>query len=61
MQETEPTLALMRQCGHFLHHMGPGSDPARLMSVLTAGERATLQALLKKCLNAWQTDGPRHP
>ena len=61
MQEMDPALALLRQCGHFLHHMGPGSDPARLMSVLTAEERATLQSLLQKCLDSWQADAPRHP
>ena len=61
MQEMDPALALLRQCGHFLHHMGPGSDPSQLMSALTTEERATLQALLKKCLDSWQADAPRHP
>ena len=61
MQEMDPALALIRQCGHFLHHMDPGSDPARLMSALTAEERATLQSLLQKCLDSWQADAPRHP
>lgn len=61
MGEMDPALALLRQCGHFLHHMGPGSDPARLMSALTDEERATLRALLEKCLTSWQADAPRHP
>ncbi|MGN1019345.1 MAG: hypothetical protein ACI4O7_03145 [Aristaeellaceae bacterium] len=61
MQETEPAMALLRQCGHFLHHMGPGSDSAAMMSVLSDEERATLQALLKKCLDSWEANAPRHP
>ena len=58
MQEMDPALALLRQCGHFLHHMGPGSDPARLMSVLTAEEAPPCSPC---CRSAWTAGRPTRP
>lgn len=54
-QEEENAIMLLRKCGHFLHHsVGHGGDADALLSAFTPEERATLEALLKKCLAAWQ-------
>ena len=58
-------ISLLRRCGHFLHHsMGPESDAALLTEALSAEERATLEGLLEKCLNHWESlpmpRGERH-
>ena len=51
----ERMIALLRKCGHFLHHsMGPGADAAPLTEALSAEERATLENLLEKCLKHWE-------
>ena len=51
----EKALALLRKCGHFLHHSGDtAGNPAQLLSVLTEEERTRLETLLEKCLNSWQ-------
>lgn len=51
----ERIIALLRRCGHFLHHnMGPGADAAPLTEALSAEERATLEGLLEKCLKHWE-------
>lgn len=52
----EDLITLLRRCGHFLHHsLAQDADTAPLLAVLTAEEQAELTALLKKCLNNWQT------
>ena len=61
----ERMISLLRRCGHFLHHsMGPGADAAPLTEALSAEERATLEGLLEKCLNHWESlsmpRGERH-
>ena len=49
-------LTLLRRCGHFLHHsVDRDAGTAGLLAVLTPEEQARLTALLKKCLNNWQT------
>lgn len=51
----ERMIALLRRCGHFLHHnMGPGADAAPLTEALSAEERAMLEGLLEKCLKHWE-------
>ena len=51
----ERMIVLLRRCGHFLHHsMGPGANAAALTEALSADERATLEALLEKCLKHWE-------
>ena len=61
----ERMISLLRRCGHFLHHsMGPGADAAPLTEALSSEERATLEGLLEKCLNHWESlpmpRGERH-
>ena len=61
----ERMIALLRRCGHFLHHsMGPGANAAALTEALSADERATLEKLLEKCLKHCerlpQAEGPMH-
>ena len=51
----ERMIVLLRRCGHFLHHsLGPGANAAALAEALSAEERATLEALLEKCLKRWE-------
>ncbi|MGN1346780.1 MAG: hypothetical protein ACI4V1_08335 [Eubacteriales bacterium] len=51
----ERMLVLLRECGHFLHHnVGPKADVQPLVDALTPEERAELEALLQKCLEAWR-------
>lgn len=53
----EKALVLLRQCGHYLHHSAAhGEGSAALLSVLSAEEKASLEALLQKCLDAWKTE-----
>lgn len=50
----EKMIALLRKCGHYLHHnVGRNGDVAPLLSALSPEERSTLEALLEKCLNNW--------
>ena len=51
----ERMIVLLRKCGHFLHHsVGRDSNVTALVNALSAEERATLEALLEKCLEKWQ-------
>lgn len=49
-------IALLRRCGHHLHHnAGRGADSAQLLSFLSEEEKESLAALLEKCVKSWQT------
>lgn len=53
-REDEKMIVLLRKCGHFLHHsVGMDGDTAPLASALSPEERASLEALLEKCLESW--------
>lgn len=52
----ERVIALLRKGGHYLHHnFGKGEKPdeTQLLSNLSGEERASLAALLEKCLEKW--------
>lgn len=50
----ERMIVLLRKCGHFLHH-NMSAEATKLTKALSADERATLERLLEKCLNHWQS------
>ncbi|MGN0519712.1 MAG: hypothetical protein ACI4LB_03140 [Candidatus Fimenecus sp.] len=53
----EKAVILMRKCGHFLHHTAQYSaNSTSLLQALTAEEKKTLEKLLEKCLQSWQTE-----
>lgn len=52
----ERILVLLRRCGHHLHHnAGRDASADRLIGMLTAEEKASLEAILQKCLQHWQS------
>lgn len=56
MTTEELTMALLRQCGHFLHHnVGHGDvDCGKMFAALTEEEKTQLNILLEKCLAGWK-------
>lgn len=47
-------IALIRQCGGYLHHHLDGNaDTSQLLRALSPEETATLEGLLEKCLASW--------
>lgn len=52
----ERILVLLRKCGHHLHHnAGHDTNAAALVDVLTAEEKNSLETILQKCLQHWQS------
>lgn len=48
-------IALIRQCGGYLHHHLDGnSDTSQLLRALSPEETAALEGLLEKCLASWK-------
>lgn len=55
MSTEERLLVLLRGCGHHLHHNAEHDTNAdALVGMLTAEEKASLEAILQKCLQHWQ-------
>ncbi len=50
----EATCALLRKCGHFLHHRMDRIDPEELFASLTEKELKELYGLLQKVLASWK-------
>lgn len=56
MTTEERILVHLRRCGHHLHHnAGHDTDAAALFDMLTAEEKASLEVILQKCLQRWQS------
>ncbi|MGN1116416.1 MAG: hypothetical protein ACI4TH_07605 [Candidatus Ornithomonoglobus sp.] len=51
--EQDETILLMRKCGHYLHHSAGPTASGDLLSFLSESEKASLTALLKKCIENW--------
>ncbi|MGM9936483.1 MAG: hypothetical protein ACI38A_03980 [Candidatus Ornithomonoglobus sp.] len=51
--EQDETIRLMLKCGHYLHHSADPAASGDLLSCLSESEKATLTALLKKCIENW--------
>lgn len=55
MTEDERLLALLRHCGHHLHHnAGHHANAAVLFEALSTEEKTALETILQKCLQNWQ-------
>lgn len=55
MDVNEISMALLLQCGHFLHHNKNHDKPdcKKMFEVLTKEEHDQLNLILKKCLSSW--------
>jgi hypothetical protein len=53
MTNDEKVIALMRGCGHFLHHNMHGNTD-NLLSALSENEKTELISILEKCLTSWE-------
>lgn len=55
MTTEEQILVLLRRCGHHLHHnAGHDTKADILVGMLTEEEKASLEAILQKCLQNWE-------
>jgi hypothetical protein len=53
MTVDDKVIALMRGCGHYLHHSMGAENSKELLLMLSEDEKRVLCSLLKKCLKAW--------
>lgn len=48
------TYALLRSCGHYLHHTAGEGDPDTMFAMLSEDEKKELNSLLRKVLKSWK-------
>ena len=57
MTTSEITYALLRSCGHYLHHASGEGSPETMFAALSEDEKKELNALLRKVVRSWKKEG----